>query len=66
MIKEYITTYNPAHGGAYLRNISGLTKKEEKKITDDYISIEPEEDILQYLFFLFLIRIPPLLLPEEM
>ena len=39
MIKEYITTYDPARGGAYLRNIGGLTKKEVKKIANDYISI---------------------------
>lgn len=32
MIKEYITTYDPARGGAYLRNIGGLTKKEVKKL----------------------------------
>ena len=37
MIKEYITTYDPARGGAYLRNIGGLTKKEVKKIANDYI-----------------------------
>ena len=51
MIKEYITTYDPARGGAYLRNIGGLTKKEVKKIANDYISIEPEEDILTVSVF---------------
>ena len=43
MYKEYITTCNPGRGGAYLRDIGGLNKKEMATISDCYLCIEPEE-----------------------
>lgn len=43
MYKEYITTCDPEKGGAYLRDIGGLNKKEMATISDCYLCIEPEE-----------------------
>ena len=43
MHKEYITTCDPEKGGAYLRDIGGLNKKEMATISDCYLCIEPEE-----------------------
>lgn len=43
MHKEYITTCDPRKGGAYLRDIGGLNKKEMATISDCYLCIEPEE-----------------------
>ena len=43
MHKEYITTCDPGKGGAYLRDIGGLNKKEMATISDCYLCIEPEE-----------------------
>ena len=41
MHKEYITTCDPGKGGAYLRDIGGLNKKEMATISDCYLCIEP-------------------------
>ncbi len=44
IMKEYIATSDPAKGGAYLRNISGLYPEECERIKTHFLSIEATPD----------------------
>lgn len=46
-MKTYMTSCDPARGGAYVVNISGVSKKNLEEIKEKCLSIEPEKNMVE-------------------